>query len=357
MNQKSTNHKSLPKLTLKDVAAQLGVSTATVSNAFNRPSQLSTELRENILNECKKIGYAGPSASARNHRVAKTRVIGVMLSNQLSYSFSDPVANQMLQGLSQIFEEPEFNLLIMPSRKGMKNLSGIEAFVDGFIVYGPPDQERLEELRLHKKAIIAIDFDAPGVTSINIDNHKAAKDCALHAFKHFPKHPAILGLRLLDSEHVCVIEGQQVFDRFSNITVQRLNGYLDAAIQAEVYLPHKRIWHIPDNNQSFAYAAALQALNSPSRPELLLCMSDRIALSAVEAAKDLNLRVPQDVMITGFDGIDMAINATPSITTMQQPSMEKGRIAAEIFLGQREDQNITLHTPLRIGDSCPATCQ
>lgn len=347
------NRKNPQRLTLKEVATALNVSTATVSNAFNRPSQLSRELRERILAECRDMGYAGPNAESRSLRTAKTKVIGVMLSNQLSYSFSDPVANQMLQGLSQIFEEPEYNLLVMPSRSPLTHLLGVESFVDGFIIYGPPAQDRLKELQFHKKAIVAIDFDMPGVTSINVDNRRGAKECATHAFQHQPKHPAILGLRLMDENTVCTLEGRELFDEFSNITVQRLLGFKEAATAAETYIPDSRIWHIPDNTKAYAFEAAIEALSATPRPDLLLCMSDRVGLSAIKAAQSLGLRVPQDVMITGFDGIEEAEITTPGLTTMDQPSMQKGRIAAEIFLGQRSEENIMLHARLKVRESCP----
>ena len=58
--------KNEKKLTLKDVAEQLNVSTATISNAFNRPDQLSVKLKESILSRCKEMGYYGPNAAARS---------------------------------------------------------------------------------------------------------------------------------------------------------------------------------------------------------------------------------------------------------------------------------------------------
>lgn len=341
------------RLTLKSVAAQLGVSTATLSNAFNRPSQLSQSLRDSLLQECKDIGYAGPHAQSRTLRTQKTQVIGVMLSNQLSYSFSDPVANQMLQGLSQVFEQQDYNILVVPSRRELKHLSGIESFVEGFIIYGPPAQDRLDELIFHKKSIIAIDFTMDGVVSINIDNKHAAFECASHAFRHKPNNVTILGLRITEENSVCTLNNATLLDESSNITVQRLSGFLEAAIAAEHYLPEEQIWSIPDNNRAYAYQAAKQALSAESRPDLLLCMSDRIALSAIKAARDLGLSVPNDVMITGFDGIDETAESNPSLTTIEQPSMDKGRVAAEIFLGIREENNVVLNAPLRVRESCP----
>jgi DNA-binding LacI/PurR family transcriptional regulator len=83
-------------------------------------------------------------------------------------------------------------------------------------------------------------------------------------------------------------------------------------------------------------------------------MSDRIALSAIQAATDLGLSVPNDILITGFDGIDEGRTTSPSLTTVEQPSLEKGRAAAEMFLGQREEKNLILHAPLIVRESCPS---
>jgi DNA-binding LacI/PurR family transcriptional regulator len=341
------------RLTLKEVAQEIGVSTATVSNAFNRPSQLSQELREEILQSCKEMGYAGPHAESRQLRTSKTKVIGVMLSHQLSYSFSDPVANLVLQGISQVFEKPEYNILVVPSRRELKSLSGLESFVEGFIIYGPPSADRLKELNYHRKAIIAIDFNLDNAVSININNQKAAKECANFGFKHAPKHSVVLGLRISDNAHTANLEQTSLYEAENNIMVQRLLGFEEAALSNNITIPKSHIWSIPDNTHFLAYETAKYVLQQIPRPELLLCMSDRIALSAIQAAKDLGLSVPEDILITGFDGIDEGKTSSTTLTTIEQPSMEKGRAAAEIFLGEREEENLILHAPLVIGDSCP----
>ncbi|WP_395340552.1 LacI family DNA-binding transcriptional regulator [Ningiella sp. W23] len=341
------------RLTLKQVAHAIGVSTATVSNAFNRPSQLSLELREEILQSCKKMGYAGPHAESRQLRTSKTKVIAVMLSHQLSYSFSDPVANFVLQGISQVFDEPEYNILVVPSRRELQGLSGLEAFVEGFIIYGPPSQDRLNELIYHRKAIIAIDFTLENSVSINIDNRKAARDCAEFAFAHNPRKTAVIGLRMTKEQETKSMVDATLLDESNNIMVQRLLGFQDAALKLDHHIPDSAIWSIPDNTHFYAYEMARYLLQRPEKPELILCMSDRIALSAMQAAHDLGFSVPQDILITGFDGIDEGRHSVVPLTTIEQPSMEKGRAAAQIFLGQREEENLILHAPLRVGQSCP----
>jgi len=342
-----------PRLTLKDMAERLQVSTATVSNAFNRPNQLSAELRERILTECRKAGYAGPNAAARSLRTGRTGIIGVMLSNYLSYSFSDPVAHQFLQGLAEVFEHREYNLLIMPSRDHVSQAQGVEAFVDGFIIYGPPEPEKLERMRVQRKSVITVDFQLEGSASVNIDNYQSARACAEHALATGFEPASILGLRIVDANQVCRISASRLFDSRTTISVQRLNGFLDAAAEAGVEIPEERIWHIPDNTHELGYQAAREALMCSPLPKVLLCMSDRIGLAAIRAARHLNLQVPDDVRITGFDDIPEASSQEPSLTTVHQQSIDKGRIAAEIFVGERPEEQVLLPTRIMIRDSCP----
>ncbi len=345
---------SSSQLRLKDVAALLEVSTATVSNAFNRPSQLSRSLREHILERCQEIGYPGPNAAARSLRTGKTGIIGVMLSNYLSYSFSDAVANQFLQGLAEVFEERQFNLLVMPSRDHVEMASGYESFVDGFIVYGPPQPQKLAQLVAQHKSIITVDFEIEGYVSVNVDNYRGARACAEYALENLSAESgiAVLGLRINDRNRVCRVDDGGLFDE-ATITIQRLRGFQAAAKKFKRTIAPKRIWHIPDNTHKLGYQAAREALTQDHRPGLLLCMSDRIALGALQAARHLGLRVPEDVKITGFDDIPESHTQHPTLTTVHQQSKDKGRIAAEIFLGMREEKSLVLPTELIIRESCP----
>ena len=340
-------------LTLTKMAARLGVSTATVSNAYNRPDQLSRELRQHILHECRKAGYRGPNAAARSLRTGRTGIIGVTMSNYLSYSFSDPVAHQFLQGLAEVFENHEYSLLLMPSRENMSQPLGFESFVDGFVVYGPPHKEKLEQLIDQNKLIITVDFTIDSYPSVNVDNYEGALRVASHALR-VPADPvAILGLRLTPVNRVCRIQEPELFEGRTTITIQRLQGFLGAAQAAGVDIPPERIWQIPDNTHPLGLEAAREALSCSPRPRLLLCMSDRIALAAIEAARSLGLRVPDDVKITGFDDIPESLNRHPSLTTMHQQNLVKGRTAANMFLGNIEEHSVVLETQLMVRESCP----
>ena len=85
--------------TLASLAAELGVSRTTLSNAYNRPDQLSPELRRRVLDTARRLGYPGPDPVARSLRTRKAGAVGLLLTENLSYAFRDPAAVGFLEGL------------------------------------------------------------------------------------------------------------------------------------------------------------------------------------------------------------------------------------------------------------------
>lgn len=345
---------NMPKrLTVKAMAEKLNVSTATISNAFNRPDQLSEAKRRWILEECKRLGYMGPNAAARSLRTGRTGIVGVMLADNLAYSLTDPVANEFLHGVAEVLDRRQMNMLLLSSHDEHRCRLQ-ESMVDGFIIYGwLKGEETYERLKQHGKPMVVVDFDLEGCTWVNIDNYDGARRSAEHALRAPPKQVAILGLRLVDTDRVCRIRDRELFSEIRAISVRRLNGYLDALATAGYQVPSERIWSTPTNTHQDAYQAAREALTSSPRPDLLLCMSDRIGLAAIQAALQMGLKVPDDVRVVGFDGIPEGANIHPSLTTVYQQSAEKGRVAARIFLGEQEDRNVLLQTHLLVRESCP----
>jgi len=104
----------MARMTVKTLAAAVGVSPATISNAYNRPDQLSAELRDRILATAKELGYPGPDAAGRTLRMGRAEAVGVLLSERLSYAFSDPFAVEFLTGLSEVVEDGATGLMVAP---------------------------------------------------------------------------------------------------------------------------------------------------------------------------------------------------------------------------------------------------
>lgn len=133
------------RATLASLAAELKVSRTTISNAYNRPDQLSAELRDRVLATAKRMGYPGPDPVARSLRTRKAGAVGLMITEPLNYSFSDPAALDFVAGLAESCEEAGQGLLLVaigPNRSLDDGSAAVlAAGVDGFVVYSASDDD------------------------------------------------------------------------------------------------------------------------------------------------------------------------------------------------------------------------
>lgn len=336
------------KLTLKDVALRLGVSTATISNAFNRPDQLSAARREDILAQCEKIGYTGPNKAAQILRKGRSNIVALVLADSIAYTVSDPVASTFIKGVSKVLQQQGKHLLLYAGDSA--SILDVVDFVDGFICYGAPKNHKLaQEIVQQSKPAITVDFNIEGLPSVNIDNEQAAYEIANQAVKG-GDHVAILGLRLIDSPTTCRVYDSPLIGSDSSISHRRLDGYLRACSEKGVNIDSDWIWHIPESDRNFAKQAAKEVLHSHPRPNTVLCMSDIIALELLQCALTEGLKVPQDLKITGFDGIEEAERTRPNLSTVCQSSVQKGEIAATALLDATQDDT-QLSFELKLGET------
>lgn len=351
---KDNNKAPSKRMTLKAVAEALGVSTASISNAFNRPDQLSAMLRDRILEECERLGYHGPNPAARSLRTGATGVVGVMLAERLAYNFRDSCATEFLQGVAEVLDDARVNLLLMPGRDDFYHQQSMESIPDRFIIYGPPrDLGIIKRLERQHKPVVTVDFTLGNHLSLNIDNYGGAKQAAQHIYRQIGSDApvAVIGLRLIHSDAVGRVSEVELIDAATSISRQRLDAYRDAAAEFGSEILADQVWNTHESNWSDGVKAAREALLSQPRPKALFCMSDQLALAALSVARDLDIRVPEDLKIVGFDDISEARRSHPAITTVYQPSIEKGRLAAMMALDPERFKSQILPTQLQIRET------
>ncbi|MBB3189483.1 substrate-binding domain-containing protein [Halomonas cerina] len=344
------------RITLKELAAELGVSTASVSNAFNRPDQLSPRLRERILSEARRLGYQGPDAKARSLRTGRSQIVAVILAESLTYSLNDAVASELLSGIAEVLDAHGHTLLLLSGRQTPAKVPGSASIADGFIVYGLMPSLRLFADLPSQRPLVAVDFDIEDHASVHVDNEPAAYAIARHALATPPARPAVINLRL--TEQPCngrITSEHALLSASRTITRARLDGFQHAFVEAGIAPEAVPMWNIEENTHEVCTPVIAEILDLPDdeRPDLLLCMSDRIALTALTLAEQRGLCIPEDLRITGFDGIAEGQYRAPRLTTVRQDSTEKGRIAARMVLGLDPTEPRQLSTALIIGDSCP----
>ncbi|MGY3726911.1 MULTISPECIES: LacI family DNA-binding transcriptional regulator [Cobetia] len=349
---------SPPRITLKELAAELGVSTASVSNAFNRPDQLSPALRERILEEAKRLGYRGPDAKARSLRTGRSRIIAVVLAETLTYSLKDAVASELLSGIAEVLDAHGHTLLLLSGRQNASQVPGSFSIADGFIVYGlMASMTLVEELQsAGQKRIVAVDFDLGGHPAIHVDDEPACYNIAQHALQSPASRIGIVNLRLTETPcNGLITDAHALLPAGRTITRSRLAGFHRALAEQDIPPDSVSMWNIEENTYEVCAPVLAEILDLPAseRPDLLLCMSDRIALTAVTLAEQRGIRIPEDLRITGFDGIEEGQYRSPRLTTVHQDSTEKGRLAARMILGLEPASSHRLSTQLIQGETCP----
>ncbi len=344
------------RMTLKDLALELGVSTATISNAFNRPDQLSPLLRERILREAKRLGYNGPDAKARSLRTGRSSIVAVILAESLTYSLNDAVASEFLSGVAEVLDAHGHTLLLLPGRGHASQLPNSANIADGFIVYGLVPNGKMIDALPNQRPLVSVDFDIDGYPTVHIDDRDASYAMAMHALQQRPERPAIINLRLT-KEHCNgrVTAAHTLLPDSSTISRARLAGFHAALAEHGFDTEKVPLWNIEENVFDVCAPVLTEILDQPAsqRPDLLLCMSDRIALTALTLAEQRGIGVPDTLRITGFDGIAEGQYRAPRLTTVRQDSAGKGRTAARIILGRIPKAQQLLKTELLLGDTCP----
>ena len=335
----------MARVTLQTIADRLGVSRMTVSNAFSRPDQLSAALRDRILAVADQLGYSGPDPAGRTLSRGRSDTIGVLFTDTLSYAFSDEVATTFLSGVAGVLEdegvehgEPSLldvledegvGLTVLSTPRGDEMAGAVQrAVIDGLIVYSvDADSPGLKAARQRDLALAFVDQSPEAaVPSVNVDDRSGARAAAEHVIGlghrrlGFVLNSAGLDTALVDLDIVPP----------HHVVAERLTGWREAAQAAA--LPRPLAAHVPVNGRAEGAAGAALILDAEPRITALLCLSDAMALGALDTLRLRGLRVPDDVSVVGFDDSRAAALADPPLTTVRQPVAEKGGTAAQLLL-------------------------
>src|SRR5512132_855792 len=346
----------MARMTVKTLAAAVGVSPATISNAYNRPDQLSAELRDRILATAKELGYPGPDAAGRTLRMGRAEAVGVLLSERLSYAFSDPFAVEFLTGLSEAVEAHGISIVLMP----------LSTPTDGSRTRPNADDSDLTAVRnanIDALAILSLPTDHPAAmiarargirlvtTDISSDPESAwvASD-DFGAGVMVGEHLARLGHRdvavLVETNQPAGSPGQRLEeDQLGFLDYAARVAGLRQAIGGQVMIisgGHNSIesgatatsWLLDNDRIPTAPTPTAPIPTAPTptapTPTAIVGLSDVLALGAVQALASRGLSVPAEVSVCGFDDITAA--AAANLTTVHQPIREKGQHVGRLLL-------------------------
>jgi DNA-binding LacI/PurR family transcriptional regulator len=333
--------------TLADVAAHLEVSRTTVSNAYNRPDQLSPALRERVLDAARELGYNGPDPMARSLRSGRAGSLGLVFDYRLREIFSDPAAVLFLSGVAAGCEDQGTGLALVPQLPEGAAEVVRSALVDGYVMFcTPEDDERLEAVRARGLPYALVDF-SPYIEGprVNIDDRGGARAAAQHLVDlghrrfglvvPFYAHEqgattAALAEDAADPTKASDEQRWRCYTRYERLVGGR--APLDAAGVDWAAVP---VGTGPGHRADSGYEAAVQLLDRADRPTAIICLSDLLAFGVMRAAAERGIRVPQDLSIVGYDDVPEAASA--ALTTVYQDHAAKGEQAVRLLTEGGDD--------------------
>lgn len=308
--------------TISDVARRAGVGVGTVSRVLNDHQAVTPETRERVRDAMRSLDYR-PSPLARGLKRGTTRRIGVLVS-----FFTSPAAVERLRGLTQALVGSGYEIVLYPVEDEeqraahMDSLSGPHQ-TDGLVLISlPAHDDEVERIQRSTPRVVQIaDAPHPSFTSIAVDDVHGGELAARH---------------LLDLGHrdVAFIGDPQTDDPLGFTSSRnRCEGFCRELAAAGVDLPEQRIRRIPHGTEQAA-AAARELLTADDPPTAIFAASDTQALGVLQAARELGVRVPDELSVIGFDDIEVAGHI--GLTTVRQPLLDSGRLAARLLLGALE---------------------
>ena len=347
-----------PPATLASLAAELGISRTTVSNAYNRPEQLSAQLRTRILDAARTLGYPGPDPVARSLRTKRAGAIGLVLAEKVSYAVRDPVALAFLEGLTEECDKARTGLLLVPADPDAEDVAAVAAAnIDGFAAFSMADDDPHLEAVINRGVPMVI-CDQPvitGVDSVGIDDRAAMQEVAEHLLTLGHRRVGVACIRLGRAHLDGPVDLDRQLRARYHVQRNRLQGLRDAFTAAGVSWDRIPVVERFDNSASAGASAAAEVLSLDSGLTAIIATSDVLALGVLNELERRHQRVPQDVAVTGFDGVKDAV--ARGLTTVHQPFVEKGRQAGQLLLEKNRKpgaRRIVLPTEFRPGTTTAA---
>ncbi len=338
------NPKPRPRknITLRDVAKHAGVSPKTVSNVINNWPYISDSTREKVQRSIEELDYR-PSGLASSLRTGRTNTIGVMIPD-----ITNPFFGQFIRGCEDVLYNAGYSILLCNTNENStKERWYLETLVkrgvDGILTVGSRSTAEVLYSIIHNEIpVVAVDPPSlhDNTTVIDIDNIGGAKIAVEHLIRLGHKRIAHLG---------GPIQRMAAYNR--------LQGYLQALENAKIAYDEALVLQC-DPTIRGGFHAALNLI--PARkPTALFCYNDLMAVGAMVACRELDLKIPRDIAIVGFDDIAISSLVEPALTTVRVRQYHVGRMASDLLLErlsgkENAQRHVEFPVELVIRNSCGA---
>ncbi|WP_199546007.1 LacI family DNA-binding transcriptional regulator [Streptomyces sp. N35] len=309
---------------IKDVAKHAGVSVGTVSNVINHPDMVAEETRKRVRAAIERLGYVR-SESARQLRAGRSRIMALLVLDMGNPFFVD-----VARGAERAARKAGLGVMVCNSAQSPQEEADYlglfaEQRVRG-VLLTPADAtgRNIEAFRRHNIPFVLVDRVAEGVTecSVSVDDIQGGALAVRH---------------LVDAGHrsIAYVSGPADLNQVRD----RRQGALDALAGAG--LPAEALRELPTEHLDVAAGrdAASRILGLSERPTAVFCANDLLALGVLQTMYAAGVRVPEEMAIVGYDDIEFAAAAVVPLTSVRQPAVTMGAMAAELLLEETESDD------------------
>lgn len=307
----------MSKVSIKDVARDVGVSITTVSHALNGYSDVSEKTKERILEAVERLNYA-PDINARSLG-GKADTTIALLTSELREKDENGFVYGLIYGLFQQCSEQDCEfMLLVTNRAKQERLSFLQLCkkknLSGVVVSGLRTDDSYYHEILSSNipcALVDMRVTAKNKCSITIDNVRAAKEAVEYLIR-------------LGHRKIGMVNGSKT----AEVCAERYNGYASALEEAGIPVCKEYECHC-DFIEETAFEKTQKLLVKYPEITAFFCASDMMAIGAVRAAEAMGMRVPEDISVVGFDDIPIAGYVCKGITTVRQSPAAMGRAGGE----------------------------
>jgi LacI family transcriptional regulator len=322
-------------VSLKVLAAHLGLTVGTVSRALNGYSDISPLTRERVKHAADELGYR-PNQSARRLSIGTPETVGYVLPRNAN-SVSQTFVTQLLQGLGEALSKRNWDLLIAHADSPKEELAQVERMIRSGRIAGLVMSRPLtNDPRIRLLQDLKCPFVVHGRTAssesyawFDVDG----EDASITAVDH------LVGL---GHSRIAYI-GAPLHFQFAQ---DRMNGY-NIAIETNGLPLDSNLIQIAEFSDDGGEIAANMLLDLPHPPTAIVCASDAMAIGALAAIRERGLAPGKDISVIGYDGLRFGIHTNPPLTTMAQPLAHAGRRIGDMLLAIIDGEDPTKHQELQ----------
>lgn len=331
---------------IKEVAERAGVSSATVSRVLTNKPYVSDDVRQRVENAARALNYRPDQAAQRLRAYNSSKVIGLLIAGIQDMHF-----NAIIHGVSEMAYDHQLNLILCNTDGSVKrqkfyiHLMQAERAA-GLIINprnGAKDAHVLDAVRQSGTAVILLDstVEGPPFDVVQVDNQRGAASAVQH-------------LLSLGRRRIAIITGRLEITTGKH----RLDGYIQALREQEHEVVPDLI-KVGEWTRASGYRLTRELLALEQPPDAIFTCNNGMTLGTMDALREANLHIPQDIALIGFDDSPWSSNLNPPLTTVAQPTYDMGREAVRLLMRRLAEPNaptlnVTLETELIIRESCGA---